>query len=58
MSCDPNFEFSIDQHTLTVIEADAQNTQPLVVDSIPIFDAQRYSFVVGYRDSVCMAAVV
>nr|AAR01249.1 laccase 8 [Coprinopsis cinerea]DAA04513.1 TPA_exp: laccase 8 [Coprinopsis cinerea okayama7\ len=43
ISCDPNYIFSIDGHQLTVIEADAQSTQPLVVDSIQIFAGQRYS---------------
>ncbi len=37
MSCDPNFTFSIDNHTMTIIEADSQSTEPLVVDSIQIF---------------------
>ena len=47
MSCDPFHTFSIDNHTLNVIEADGVNTKPLVVDSIPIFAGQRYSFVVS-----------
>jgi len=47
ISCDPNFTFSIDGHKLTIIEADGENVQPLVVDSIQIFAAQRYSFVVS-----------
>lgn len=46
MSCDPNFLFSIDGHNMTIIEADGENTQPLLVDSIQIFAAQRYSFIV------------
>jgi hypothetical protein len=37
ISCDPSFIFSIDSHTLTVIEADSTNVQPLVVDSLEIF---------------------
>jgi Putative multicopper oxidases len=37
ISCDTNYVFSIDGHNFTVIEADAQNTQPVVVDSIQIF---------------------
>jgi Multicopper oxidase len=37
ISCDPSFNFSIDSHTLTVIEADGINVQPLVVDSLEIF---------------------
>ncbi|KAF9550055.1 laccase LCC3-1 [Agrocybe pediades] len=45
ISCDPNFTFSIDGHTLTIIEADSINTTPYTVDSIQIFAGQRYSFV-------------
>uniref|UniRef100_A0A8H7XSD5 Laccase n=1 Tax=Psilocybe cubensis TaxID=181762 RepID=A0A8H7XSD5_PSICU len=47
MSCDPNFTFSIDGHTMTVIEVDGVNVQPLVVDSLQIFAGQRYSFVLN-----------
>ena len=32
---------------MTIIEADGQNTEPLTVDEIQIFAAQRYSFVVS-----------
>jgi iron transport multicopper oxidase len=46
ISCDPNYIFSIDGHTMTVIEADGVNTQPYTVDSIQIFAGQRYSVVV------------
>ena len=46
VSCDPNFLFSIDGHDMTVIEVDGVNSQPLTVDQIQIFAAQRYSFVV------------
>lgn len=46
ISCDPNYTFSIDGHNLTVIEVDGIDSQPLTVDSIQIFAAQRYSFVV------------
>nr|ALF95041.1 laccase [Crustodontia chrysocreas] len=45
ISCDPSYTFSIDNHTMTVIEVDGVNHQPLPVDSIPIFAAQRYSFI-------------
>ncbi|EEB90878.1 hypothetical protein MPER_10857, partial [Moniliophthora perniciosa FA553] len=52
MSCDPSFRFSIDRHTsLTVIEVDGVNHQPLVVDSIHIFAGQRYSFIVLHADN-------
>jgi iron transport multicopper oxidase len=37
--------FSIDGHNLTVIEADGQLTEPLVVDQLQIFVAQRYSVI-------------
>ncbi|KAG1732001.1 laccase [Suillus paluster] len=45
MSCDPNFQFSIDGHNLTIIEADGVLTEPLVVDQLQIFAGQRYSVV-------------
>ncbi|KAI0276852.1 laccase 14 [Russula aff. rugulosa BPL654] len=45
ISCDPSFNFSIDSHTLTVIEVDGVNVQPLKVDSLEIFAGQRYSVV-------------
>lgn len=45
ISCDPSFIFSIDSHTLTVIEVEGTNVQPLVVDSLEIFAGQRYSVV-------------
>ncbi|EGN98800.1 laccase [Serpula lacrymans var. lacrymans S7.3] len=45
MACDPLYTFSIDGHSLTVIEADGVSTEPLQVDSIDILAGQRYSFV-------------
>ncbi|KAM5541431.1 hypothetical protein V8D89_004985 [Ganoderma adspersum] len=45
IACDPNYVFTIAGHTMTIIEADGQNTEPLTVDEIQIFAAQRYSFV-------------
>ena len=45
MSCEPNFTFSIDDHSLLVIEADGENSEPLLVDSLQIFAGQRYSVV-------------
>jgi len=45
ISCDPNYVFSIDHHTMTIIEADGVLTDPLIVDSIQIFAGQRYSFI-------------
>ncbi|KAI0782841.1 laccase 1 [Abortiporus biennis] len=52
LSCEPNHIFSIDNHTMTIIEADGVNTQPLVVDSIQIFASQRYSFVLDANQQV------
>jgi iron transport multicopper oxidase len=46
MACDPAFTFSIDQHPMTIIEADGEYTVPHVVDSLEIFAGQRYSVVV------------
>lgn len=45
ISCDPNFIFTIDNHTMTIIEVDGVPSKPLPVDSIQIFVGQRYSFV-------------
>jgi len=52
ISCDPNFIFSIDNHTMTVIEVDGTNTQPLLIDSLQIFVGQRYSIVVNASQPV------
>ncbi|KAJ6582112.1 multicopper oxidase/laccase [Mycena capillaripes] len=45
ISCDPNYNFSIDGHSLTIIEVDGVNHKLLTVDSLQIFAGQRYSFV-------------
>ncbi|KAF8998387.1 laccase [Cyathus striatus] len=52
VSCDPNFIFSIDNHTMTIIEVDGVNVEPLEVDSIQIFAGQRYSFVLNANQVV------
>jgi len=52
ISCDPSFVFSIDSHTMTVIEVEGTNVQPLVVDSLEIFAGQRYSVVVTANQPV------
>nr|GAT59722.1 laccase [Mycena chlorophos] len=52
MSCEPNFIFSIDGHSMTIIEADGVSTQPLTVESIQIFAGQRYSFVLTANQPV------
>nr|Q01679.2 RecName: Full=Laccase; AltName: Full=Benzenediol:oxygen oxidoreductase; AltName: Full=Diphenol oxidase; AltName: Full=Ligninolytic phenoloxidase; AltName: Full=Urishiol oxidase; Flags: Precursor [Phlebia radiata]CAA36379.2 laccase [Phlebia radiata] len=45
ISCDSFFTFSIDGHSLNVIEVDATNHQPLTVDELTIYAGQRYSFI-------------
>ncbi|KAG1810914.1 laccase [Suillus subaureus] len=45
MACKPNYIFSIDHHKLIIIEADGQYVESLVVDSIQIYAAQRYPFI-------------
>ncbi|KAF7320625.1 Laccase 1 [Mycena chlorophos] len=45
MAYDPNYVFSIDNHTMTIIEVEGVNHNQLTVDSIQIFAAQRYSFI-------------
>jgi iron transport multicopper oxidase len=52
LSCLANYQFSIDGHELTVIEADGNNVDPLVVDSIQIYQGQRYSFVLHANQKV------
>ncbi|TRM58088.1 multicopper oxidase/laccase [Schizophyllum amplum] len=46
LSCDPNFTFYIHGHTMTIIETDGVNTEPLEVDSVTVYAGQRYSVVV------------
>ncbi|KAG1725597.1 laccase [Suillus lakei] len=52
MACKPNYIFSIDNHNLTIIEVDGQYVEPLVVDSIQIYAAQRYSFILETNQPV------
>ncbi|OBZ73717.1 Laccase [Grifola frondosa] len=52
IACDPFYNFTIDSHNMTIIEADGQNTQPLNVDLITIYAAQRYSFVLEANQPV------
>ncbi|OCH85821.1 laccase 2 [Obba rivulosa] len=52
ISCDPNYNFTIDGHSMTIIEADGVPTEPLTVDSIQIFAAQRYSFILNATQAI------
>jgi iron transport multicopper oxidase len=44
------FYFSLDGHTMRVIEVDGVETQPLEASVIPISTAQRYSVLVTARN--------
>ncbi|KAG0041838.1 hypothetical protein BGZ83_001242 [Gryganskiella cystojenkinii] len=46
------FQFSIDQHDLTVIEVDGTDLQPVKVQRIPIHIGQRYSAIVTANQAV------
>ncbi|KIM75672.1 laccase [Piloderma croceum F 1598] len=52
MACDSSFNFSIDGHRMTIIEADGEPTLPLQVDFIQIFAGQRYSFILQANQTV------
>ncbi|KAM6492606.1 laccase, multicopper oxidase [Amanita muscaria] len=52
IACFPNYIFSIDNHNMTVIEADGVSTKPVTVNAIQIFAAQRYSFVLTTNQPV------
>ncbi|CAK5274943.1 unnamed protein product [Mycena citricolor] len=52
-ACDSNYVFQIDGHkNLTIIEADGILHQPLTVDSIQIYAAQRYSFILSANQPI------
>ncbi|KAG5644329.1 Acyl-coenzyme A oxidase 2 [Asterophora parasitica] len=52
LSCDPNYVFSIDGHTLNIIEVDSIDVTPHTVDNLQIFAGQRYSFVLTANQPV------
>ena len=51
-SCDPSFNFSIDGHTMTIIEVDGNEVTPLEVDTLPVLAGQRYSVVVAANQTI------
>ncbi|KAI6008781.1 multicopper oxidase [Pisolithus orientalis] len=57
-SCDLWFNFAIDGHDMTIIEADGNEVEPVIVDSLAVYAGQRYSVVVSTRgqllDSICV----
>jgi iron transport multicopper oxidase len=52
MACHPNYNFSIDSHTMTIIEADGSYTEPYTVDQLQILAGQRYSFILTANQTV------
>ncbi|KAG1743114.1 laccase [Suillus lakei] len=52
LSCDPSYNFTIDGHTMTIIEADGVETVPETVDKLPVLAGQRYSVVVHANQPV------
>ncbi|PPR01726.1 hypothetical protein CVT24_001600 [Panaeolus cyanescens] len=52
VACSPNYRFSIDGHSLTIIEVETVNVQPYSVTSIQIFAGQRYSFVLNTHNQI------
>lgn len=52
MSCKQFYNFTIDNHTMTVIEVDGTYVEPYTVDSIQIFAAQRYSFILNAHQPI------
>jgi len=52
MACKQYYNFSIDNHTMTIIEVDGEYVKPYDVDFIQIHAAQRYSFILSATQSV------
>ncbi|EIN06348.1 laccase [Punctularia strigosozonata HHB-11173 SS5] len=52
ISCEPAYNFSINSHSMTVIEADGNSVNPVTVGSLQIFPGQRYSFVLTANQPV------
>nr|BAQ25793.1 laccase [Hericium coralloides] len=52
IACDPNYIFTIDNHTFTIIEVDGVSVQPYDVDSIQVYASQRYSFILNANQTV------
>ncbi|KAH7921171.1 laccase [Leucogyrophana mollusca] len=52
LGCEPWFNFTIDGHSMTIIETDGTETVPVEVDSLQVFPAQRYSVIVTANQPV------
>uniref|UniRef100_A0A0W0G3K2 Laccase n=1 Tax=Moniliophthora roreri TaxID=221103 RepID=A0A0W0G3K2_MONRR len=51
-ACGPDYIFSIDNHDMTVIEADSILHEPVTVNGLRIFIGQRYSFILEANQPV------
>lgn len=47
MACDPNYQFSIDGHNMTVIEVDGVNHNKTTVDQIDIYAGENQKKVIS-----------
>ncbi|KAF5368806.1 hypothetical protein D9757_012283 [Collybiopsis confluens] len=52
IACTPNYLFSIDRHTFTVIEVDGENHEGVPADSVQIFTGQRYSLILNANQPI------
>ncbi|KAL0576689.1 laccase, multicopper oxidase, benzenediol:oxygen oxidorectuctase [Marasmius crinis-equi] len=52
IGCQPDFEFYIDKHAMTVIEADSVSHQPVETEGFRIFAGQRYSYILQANQPV------
>ncbi|KIJ45860.1 multicopper oxidase [Sphaerobolus stellatus SS14] len=52
VSAEGTFDFAIDNHRMTIIEADGISTVPYTVDSVMVIPGQRYSVVVNANQTI------
>ncbi|KAG6907013.1 hypothetical protein DXG01_010916 [Tephrocybe rancida] len=52
LSCDAPYNFTIHKHPMTIIEADGENTSPVIADSLWVYAGQRYSVIVNANQTV------
>ncbi|KAJ8087816.1 laccase, multicopper oxidase, benzenediol:oxygen oxidorectuctase [Marasmius tenuissimus] len=52
VACNPHYQFYIEGHSFSVIEADSVNHEPVNADSVTIYAGQRYSLVMEANQPV------
>jgi iron transport multicopper oxidase len=52
IACNPDYQFTIDGHTMTIIEVEGTTVKPYTVDSLHILAGQRYSFILHANQKV------